>query len=59
MMDCGSVQLLAPVLPPMARAADTAYVLLGTSPVSTIRRACEDEVPASTHVAPLSKLVCT
>ena len=40
MMELGKVQLLAPVLPPMARAR-TAYVVPGKRLVSTIRRACE------------------
>src|SRR5271154_1478653 len=57
MMDCGCVQLLAPVLPPMARAR-TAYVVPGTRFTSTIRRACEDRM-ASPHVLPASTLVCT
>ncbi len=50
-------QLLAPVLPPMARAR-TAYVVPGTRLVSTIRRACGEMAPSS-QVLPPSVLVCT
>ena len=55
MMELGLVQLLAPVLPPMARAR-TPYVVPGTRFVSTIRRVCV-KMPASTHVLPPSVLV--
>ena len=57
MMVPGAVQLLAPVLPPMARAR-TRYVLPGTRLVITIRMAL-DETQAFCQVTPLSALIST
>ena len=57
LMAAGLVQLLAPVLPSMARAR-TAYVMPGVRFVSTIRRACVER-HASVQVLPPSTLACT